>query len=150
MFLSGFKEASLSEIELHVPGETHIFGTLLEFIYTGNMPHLSPDTLIATLDMAFYLQIASAVHLFRIAIMHWYCKNLMSLENALEVLQRPEEELHDLRTQSRHYISSHLLSLHTAPQLSSLKDKLLPTTAQLMEKCIDNVRDIMSDKVSLY
>ena len=63
----------------------------------------------------------------------------MSLDCALEVFQRPEEELYDLRTQSKHYIAHHLVSL---------REELLPTTAQLMEKCIEYVRDIMSEKVS--
>ena len=105
MFSSGFKESTMSEIELHLPQQNQVFATLLEFIYTGNMSKLTPDTVCVILDVACYLQVNQAVHICSAFIRHLYRKKLMSLENAEEISNRPEQELQDLVRESERYIN---------------------------------------------
>ena len=104
MFLSRFKESTMCEIEVHLPQESHAFENLLEFIYTGKMRTVTPDTVCAVLDAACYLQVNQAAYACSALIRHWYNQKLMSHEHAEEISNRPEKELQDLVWESACYI----------------------------------------------
>ncbi|XP_072035552.1 uncharacterized protein [Amphiura filiformis] len=135
MFSAGFKEANMNEIELHVPGQSEVFETLLEFIYSGKMSYLTSDTAVDILGMAGYLQMDQAVELCCEAILHWYARNLMSLERALEICQHPEENLSFLILQSKYYIAVHLRKTCG----------IIPETLECLKMCMETVSDMIND-----
>ena len=125
MFTSGFQEACSPEIS--IDQDSKIFEMILDFIYTGRKIFLSKNNILQVLDTAVYLQIAPIIQtctnflrerlIMQGSRLRTHDKlQMLSLQQAFEISQRPEPELSTVVKLAHKYIFRNLCSLSRQPE----------------------------------
>ena len=143
MFTYGFQEACSNEIS--IDQDSKIFEMILDFIYTGRKIFLSKCNILQVLDAAVFLQVAPIIQTCtnflreRLIMQESYLRpqdqlQMLSVQQAFEISQRPEPELCAVVKLAHKYIFRNLCALTRQPEF------LHQTTRECLEmilgKCL--------------
>ena len=103
--------------EVAIDGESKTFERLIDFVYTGQMRGISPNTVMDTLNMACTLQMKPAIDILAQYFAEEFEAESITLETAMHISSRQEPELKSLREKSNDYVA-HLISLDLSQAVS--------------------------------